>query len=355
MGYQVSLGDHASRLFIRLPRYLTEKSRRQLPSTYLYEIPLTATKVPALPCLRRLLTLHYSLLTQSGRFAGHLRKLTYLHIFCGVFIIYCGCYLQIDNMIGRVSTVDDQEQYRQILYYMLRCFAVSHSITILAVLPKVMGEKRITLPLYFGAGVVNFINAITLLCDPNLKNAFLVWGSVNTFIYVRAILLLRPANMDWELMYTYAIVSAASISYPLSMQHEYVYSLSIGPLVYAPFHEKFVESLHMFGWTREDNVGGNMPSNKNIAPHTVKLRTALIGKNYAKELEKSPNAQLAANKIQDVFRRLSIKRQPSMARQGLTEEYRDTANRTCRRVLVWLGFCCQRFQRAPEPDPHLFG
>ena len=44
---------------------------------------------------------------------------------------------------------------------------------------QVMGERRITIPLYTAAGVTNLVNAITLLAEPSLKNAFLAWGSVN--------------------------------------------------------------------------------------------------------------------------------------------------------------------------------
>jgi hypothetical protein len=99
-----------------------------------------------------------------------------------------------------------------------------------------MGEKRITIPLYLGAGLIKFANTINLLCNPNLGNAFLLWGYVNTFIHVRAIIVcLSFAQIDFELLYTYSITAAGAINYPLSNQSLYVYLLVLLPLLYAPF------------------------------------------------------------------------------------------------------------------------
>lgn len=250
---------------------------------------------------------------QSGRFAGRLRKITIVHALCGAFIIYFGCYLQISNVISTVTLQDDQEVHRRIGYYIFGGVTVLHSITVLAVLPKVMGEKRITIPAYFGAGVVNAVNAITLLYNPSLQNAFLVWGSVNTFVYVRAILLvLTPAHIDWELMYTCGIVMASLVTYPLSLQGIWVYFVVPLALVYAPFHEKFVHWFGAFGFTEEDTESGNLPAKKNIASTTLLLRSTLIDKGYADKLEKDPRAQSAASKLQVLIRSKSAKSRRSL-------------------------------------------
>lgn len=60
-----------------------------------------------------------------------------------------------------------------------------------------------------------------LLMDPTLQRAFLAWGSVNTFIYVRfSVLMLSFSNLllDWELVYIYSVLVAAAIIYALSGQ-----------------------------------------------------------------------------------------------------------------------------------------
>ena len=134
--------------------------------------------------------------------------------------------------------------YQESLFYTMGAMTCCHTATILPMAPHVMGKKRITTPLYIGAGLINLHNGIILILDPSLENAFLLWGSVNTFVYQRVLLVgLMFSNLDWELLYTYSLLSAASITYPLSFQSQYVYMLVILPILYGPFHEKYPRGL----------------------------------------------------------------------------------------------------------------
>ena len=193
----------------------------------------------------------------SERFDQH-RLILFIHIISGAVIIYSGCFLHIHNEIRPVLIPNS---YQESLFYTMGAMTCCHTATILPMAPHVMGEKRITTPLYVGAGLINLHNGIILLLNPSLENAFLLWGSVNTFIYQRALLVgLMFSNLDWELLYTYSLLSAASITYPLSFQRQYVYMLVILPILYGPFHEKTSER---FGFPMEDTAGGNVPSKKN--------------------------------------------------------------------------------------------
>jgi hypothetical protein len=250
----------------------------------------------------------------NGKFPSNrfdtIRPVMILHILCGIAIIYLGCFFHIQNAVSRVSKSEDHETYRQVLYYAFGGFGCCHSISVMFVLPKVMGERRITLPLYFGAGVINMTNAIILIADPTLKNAFLLWGSVNTFIYVRAhIILLLFAQIDWELIYTYSIIAAAATTYPLSAQDPHIFLMLLCPLVYAPFHEKFCK---WFGMEEEDTLGGNVPNrNKNLPTGPIpNLRAKVIDagyKEYIAGLEKSPDVHEAICLIQRKVRTSFIK------------------------------------------------
>ena len=125
----------------------------------------------------------------SERFEN--RTIMALHIICGVMIVYLGCFLHIQNEIKPVlKSCDESETYRIILYYVMGSMSFIHSLTVLCISPFVMGEKRITVPLYIGAGLVNLHNGIIMIINPGLQNAFTLWGSVNTFMYQRAILVL---------------------------------------------------------------------------------------------------------------------------------------------------------------------
>ena len=200
----------------------------------------------------------------SNRFEGTFHRAgIWLHVLCGSVVLYVGCYLHLQNEIDEVYESEDGEPYRQALYYILGVFTLVHTFTVFFVLSRVMGEKRITIPLYLFAGVVNGINAAELLADPTLKNAFLVWGSMNIFVFVRwQILLLCFSYIDWELIYTYSILAAAAFTYPLTGQNEWHYMLLVGPIVYGPFHERICGYL---GWHVEDDLGGNEVSEKHVS------------------------------------------------------------------------------------------
>jgi hypothetical protein len=207
----------------------------------------------------------------SERFDGS-RSTMIVHICCGLIIIYMGCMLHLQNEANPITRIHDASSLqRHFLYYILALATITHSVTVVKVSSKVMGERRITLPLFIGAGLLNFINAVHLLIQPTLQNAFLVWGSVNTFIFVRVnLLLLAFSKIDWELSYTYAIISAALVTYPMTNQPYYTYySGYIAPLLYAPFHERVSA---YFGWETEDTLGGNKPAEKNIIAGTKDIR-----------------------------------------------------------------------------------
>lgn len=203
----------------------------------------------------------------SERFRGKF-KVIFFHIFSGVVVVYIGCALHIQNENSTVSKTDDLQSSRLTTYYVLGGFTALHSYTAYLMTPKVMGEKRITIPLYLGATSINLYNGVKLLCEPNLSNAFLVWGSMNTFVYQRAFLsCFMFANVDWELAYTYSLIAGAAITYPLSAQDVHIYFTLAAPIVYAPFHEKIIEQFgKKCNWTEEDTLAGNKPTEKNILP-----------------------------------------------------------------------------------------
>lgn len=114
-----------------------------------------------------------------------------------------------------------------------------------------MGERRITIPLYLCAGLVNAYNAAMLLAAPNLHNAFLMWGSINTFVFVRLqLFLLSLAVVDWSLVYTFALIAAAGVTYPLTRQSVHTFWITVCfPALYAPFHERVCVLLR---WEPDD-------------------------------------------------------------------------------------------------------
>jgi len=190
-----------------------------------------------------------------------------VHLISGIILIYSGVSFQFVDVFSKPL----QEGHP--FYFVIAASGLIHSITVTIISPKVMGERRITFPLYVSAGLVNFVNSILLLIYPDIEHVFQLWGSVNTFIFVRLhVVFFMFSKIDWELNYTYSIIAAAFVTYPMSNQDKWVYLLPITPLFYGPFHERV---CHRMGWETDDIIGGNQPAKKNIISSTSKLRASL--------------------------------------------------------------------------------
>ena len=197
----------------------------------------------------------------SERFTQH-RIIIFLHIISGATVMFSGCFLHIKNEIRTKSGSPILDEVptssQEILFYVMGAMACCHTVTVIPLVPHVMGEKRITIPLYIAAASINLHNGLILILKPILQNAFLLWGSMNTFVYQRIFLLgLMLSDLDWELLYTYSLLSAASITYALSFQPQYLYMLVMFPVLYGPFHEKISKR---FGFPVEDTAAGNIPT-----------------------------------------------------------------------------------------------
>lgn len=273
----------------------------------------------------------------NGVYPSHrfdtMRRTIQLHALVGAIGIYSGCALHIHELTyGMIREADDDDDWRQALYY---CFGVAmliHCLTVFLVLPKVMGERRITMPLYLGAGLINLYNAIQLLVTPNLANAFFLWGSVNVFIFVRfQVFLLCFARIDWALVYTYGILAAAATIFPLTLHDPNVYWLLALPIIYSPFHESIAP---LFGWSLEDDISGTAVE-KDLAFHyqivnaakgmqqdmsqIISLTNKLSAAQTAKA-NKQGHSTTSENKADD-------EKESSLALEDVMEEVRELAQR----------------------------
>eukprot|EP00406_Dinophysis_acuminata_P039339 CAMPEP_0179355718 /NCGR_PEP_ID=MMETSP0797-20121207/77517_1 /TAXON_ID=47934 /ORGANISM="Dinophysis acuminata, Strain DAEP01" /LENGTH=598 /DNA_ID=CAMNT_0021070873 /DNA_START=23 /DNA_END=1819 /DNA_ORIENTATION=+ len=181
------------------------------------------------------------------------RKFIGVHIIVGFILIYGGSALHaINSNLGPLYHSQDapHNRIRHWLYIAYGACGVIHSITVMGVLNQVMGERRITIPLYAMAGVVNAYNSVYLIHDPSLERVFLLWGSVNTFVFVRfGIFFMNFTMLDWNLLYTYGLLFAAFLAYPLSLQPIYILWVLVAPILYGPFHYYVCACT---GWYVED-------------------------------------------------------------------------------------------------------
>ena len=78
---------------------------------------------------------------------------------------------------------------------------MAHSTSVLTMTPYVMGERKLSVPIYFAAGVISLCNGVNLLLKLDLEAAYYLWGSVNTVIWVRYMLVVvwLFADVTWDL------------------------------------------------------------------------------------------------------------------------------------------------------------
>ncbi|KAL3928058.1 MAG: hypothetical protein SGBAC_012814, partial [Bacillariaceae sp.] len=213
------------------------------------------------------------------------RAVMVIHVITGMLVIYIGVFMHIGNEVKGVTIGEDRALYRQIMYYIMGAAGIGHTLTVTMALSKVMGERRVTIPLYSIAALINLTNGIQLILDPTLQKCFLLWGSMNVFVYVRAICaVLCFAYVDWELVYTFGITMAAFIAIPLSNQDPLWFISLFGIFVYAPFHDTICEKI---GWAVEDHMNGNKPTRKNVTSTARKLRTKYIDEDFEKKIQRA--------------------------------------------------------------------
>lgn len=243
------------------------------------------------------------------------RAVMVIHVITGMLVIYIGVFMHIGNEVKAVTVGEDRALYRQIMYYIMGAAGIGHTLTVTMALSKVMGERRVTIPLYSIAALINLTNGIQLILDPTLQKCFLLWGSMNVFVYVRAICaILCFAYVDWELVYTFGITMAAFIAIPLSNQDPLWFISLFGIFVYAPFHDTICEKI---GWAVEDHMNGNKPTRKNVTSTARKLRTKYIDEDFEKKIQSAKRRSVLERAMSNVSQfksfRFSIKTDSRMS------------------------------------------
>jgi len=244
------------------------------------------------------------------------RMVMITHVITGCLVIYIGTYFHFNNEVKAVTVGEDQVLYRQILYYIMGAAGIGHTLTVTMALSKVMGERRITIPLYSMAALMNLTNGIKLILDPNLQKCFLLWGSMNVFVYVRAVCtILCFAYVDWELVYTFGITMAAFIAIPLSNQDVLWFIALASIFVYAPFHDKICEKI---GWAVEDHMNGNKPTRKNVTSTARMLRTKYIDEDFEKKIQTAKRQSVFGKAMSNMSRFKSFRFSKKAARMPST-------------------------------------
>lgn len=109
----------------------------------------------------------------SKRFDGVL-PILFCHILSGCILIWGGAAIHFYNEYSQISVEDDKSKTWQVFYYVFGVAGVIQGVTVFGVVPRISAEKRITVPIYFGAGEVHLANAVVL--GSNLEECLLTLG-----------------------------------------------------------------------------------------------------------------------------------------------------------------------------------
>ncbi|KAJ3204135.1 hypothetical protein HDU67_009765 [Dinochytrium kinnereticum] len=153
-----------------------------------------------------------------------------VHIIFGTIVIYTGtifCFL-LEYRPGWVT-----ETLTKRCAYVLGISQLFHAVTCLHMNRFVYGNRKITVPIYYGATAICVITAVTLLMDPTDKRALLnAWAGMNIFIFVRfQYALLSLCQINQNELYTYATSSAGLILLPFTGQNPYFILFYAGPVL----------------------------------------------------------------------------------------------------------------------------
>ncbi|KAJ3208521.1 hypothetical protein HDU67_006692 [Dinochytrium kinnereticum] len=153
-----------------------------------------------------------------------------VHIIFGTIVIYTGtifCFL-LEYRPGWVT-----ETLTKRCAYVLGISQLIHAATCLHMNRLVYGNRKITVPMYYGATAICVITAVTLLMDPRDKRALLnAWAGMNIFIFVRfQYALLSLCQINQNELYTYATSSAGLIILPFTGQNPYFTLIYAGPIL----------------------------------------------------------------------------------------------------------------------------
>jgi len=252
------------------------------------EVPDAFYKITAIVCLM------YPLLffiqkeffpTQHDRFGPHdgtLRMALKLHVWVGAWLIFSGTAFTIRHWCSPMLFKDilGNKTAWETIYIISGFAGCLHALASYRMLEAVQGERRLCIPMYMVAITLNLTNGILLLRDYN-KHEFhldmtqqqflhgvdlattrflMLWGSITTFIYVRAhIVLMTFFKIHYYTCYTYSIIGAATITYPLSGQSPLVFVGLAWFVIYAPAHNAFISYL---GWEEAEQHYGDMATNE---------------------------------------------------------------------------------------------
>ncbi len=118
----------------------------------------------------------------------------------------------------------------------MAALGVAQSLTVLPLLGKVQGTRALTVPWYVGLACLVLCSSLRLLTEPSFHQAMLLWGTVNTFIWVRlfwAVFGLVSAAAR-TVVYTAAVAISGVFGITLAGQDPRWLWLYAAPVAYAP-------------------------------------------------------------------------------------------------------------------------
>jgi hypothetical protein len=171
------------------------------------------------------------------------------HIICGLVTIFSGTALTfILEHAPHLALLDTKGSdgvavvtpLTKGLGYAVGVGCLLHAVTCIPMNTIPYGNRNLTVPMYFAATFVNFLNAITLLLDPTDTRQILnTWAGINIFVFVRlqlAVLFVRfkSSKLVLEPWYSFSQVSAAMAITALTQQNPYFFLLFAipGPFSY---------------------------------------------------------------------------------------------------------------------------
>lgn len=192
-----------------------------------------------------------------------------VHIVVGAAVIYGGAVIFVlDNQHVNLS-------HCSWLYRVIAIAAVLHCCTVPGMLSKVPGCRKITVSYYVGVTIINFCNAVRVLCSPSVAHLMLLWGLLSVFVYVRFFVFVFhvvSGGADFMVVYTMSMALAGYFATVANGLNSLSLLIIAAPVVIAPFmvvysswfHRHFDVLLHS-AKLADDQVDQAVKSNSNAS------------------------------------------------------------------------------------------
>ena len=207
-----------------------------------------------------------------------------VHVIFGFIAIFMGSSLVLllnvfpDYLLSVTnSEVISTTPTTKIFGYVIATSVFIHALSCIPMNTIPYGNRNLTVPMYFLATILNFMNSITLFVIPNdLKQMLNTWAGINIFIIVRLQGVISGASVRKiisEPWYSYILITSGLSIIALTQQNPWFFLIAVLPTPTSYLFRKI-----QFPWLKVDaKESDKFDQDEDIIPDSVSVSGGSVG------------------------------------------------------------------------------